>query len=92
MLDGQSNTVARDYHNERLGDRERNPFVRSFGSSVRNEGVVNDTRFNIANADAANTSGAIGQWGMRLEDIVVVSDAGAIRCSTTDHDLIAVNA
>lgn len=33
-----------------------------------------------------------GEWGMRLEDIVVVSNDGAIRCSTTDHDLISVDA
>lgn len=33
-----------------------------------------------------------GKWGMRLEDIVVVLDDGALRCSTTDHDLIQVNA
>lgn len=33
-----------------------------------------------------------GQWGMRLEDIVVIVDDGAIRCSTTDHNLIEVTA
>lgn len=33
-----------------------------------------------------------GRWGMRLEDIVVISEAGAIRCSTTDHDLVEVTA
>lgn len=33
-----------------------------------------------------------GKWGMRLEDIVVIVDDGAIRCSTTDHRLIAVTA
>ena len=33
-----------------------------------------------------------GKWGMRLEDIVVIVDDGAIRCSTTDHDLISVSA
>lgn len=32
-----------------------------------------------------------GKWGMRLEDIVVVLDDGALRCSTTDHDLVEVN-
>lgn len=31
-----------------------------------------------------------GKWGMRLEDIVVIVDDGAIRCTTTDHNLIAV--
>ncbi len=33
-----------------------------------------------------------GRWGIRLEDIVVVLDDGALRCSTTDHDLVEVNA
>jgi len=33
-----------------------------------------------------------GKWGMRLEDIVVVVDDGALRCSTTDHNLISVEA
>ncbi|MCL4122316.1 UNVERIFIED_CONTAM: hypothetical protein GTU68_044671 [Idotea baltica] len=33
-----------------------------------------------------------GKWGMRLEDIVVVLDDGALRCSTTEHDLVEVNA
>lgn len=32
-----------------------------------------------------------GQWGMRLEDIVVVSDSGAIRCSTTNHNIVSVS-
>lgn len=31
-----------------------------------------------------------GKWGMRLEDIVVVLDDGALRCSTTEHDLVEV--
>jgi len=33
-----------------------------------------------------------GKWGMRLEDIVVIGEGGATRCSTTDHNLIEVNA
>ena len=33
-----------------------------------------------------------GKWGMRLEDIVVILDDGALRCSTTDHDLVEVDA
>lgn len=32
-----------------------------------------------------------GKWGMRLEDIVVILDDGALRCTTTDHDLISVD-
>lgn len=33
-----------------------------------------------------------GKWGMRLEDIVVILDEGAIRCSTTDRNLVSVDA
>ncbi|MBT6445949.1 MAG: aminopeptidase P family protein [Acidimicrobiaceae bacterium] len=33
-----------------------------------------------------------GKWGIRLEDIVVILDDGALRCSTTDHDLVEVDA
>lgn len=31
-----------------------------------------------------------GKWGMRLEDIVVILDDGALRCSRTNHDLVSV--
>ena len=32
-----------------------------------------------------------GKWGMRLEDIVIVLEDGALRCSTTEHALVEVN-
>ena len=66
LIDGQSNAVASDYQNERLGDLERNTFVRSYGSAVRNASVADDQRFGIAVANANSTQGSIGQWGMRL--------------------------
>ena len=32
-----------------------------------------------------------GQWGMRLEDIVVIEADGAMRCNHTNRDLVSVN-
>lgn len=32
------------------------------------------------------------QWGMRLEDIVVILEDGSLRCSNADHGLISVDA
>lgn len=66
LIDGQSNAVAGDYQREGLGDRERNTFVRSYGSSVLNATVVNDRAFDLAVADTVDTHAAIGQWGLRL--------------------------
>ena len=66
LIDGQSNAVASDYHGEGLGNLERNPFVRSFGSAVYNANVVYDTSFGIAVADTPYVQGAIGQWGLRM--------------------------
>lgn len=31
-----------------------------------------------------------GQWGIRLEDIVIASDAGPIACNEADHDLVVI--
>jgi len=66
LIDGQSNAVASDYHGEGLGDLERNPFVRSFGSAVNGASVVGDVSFGVAVADTAYTHAAIGQWGLRM--------------------------
>ena len=32
----------------------------------------------------------VGEWGMRLEDIVVIEDDGPVRCNATDRDLASV--
>jgi hypothetical protein len=66
LIDGQSNAVAMDYHGEGLGDLERNPFVRSFGSAIYDGSVVDDTSFGVAVANTAYVHAAIGQWGLRM--------------------------
>ena len=66
LIDGQSNSVASDYHGEGLGDLERNPFVRSFGSAIYNSSVSGDASFGVAVADTPYVHGSIGQWGLRM--------------------------
>lgn len=66
VIDGQSNAVAIDYHNEALGDLDKSTFVRSFGSSVQGYDVVYDANFGIAVANAGYTHAAVGQWGLQL--------------------------
>lgn len=33
----------------------------------------------------------VGEWGMRLEDIVVIEDDGPVRCNNTDRDLASIH-
>ena len=70
LIDGQSNSVANDYHAEALGDLERNTFVRSYGSSVNDGNVVWDREFGIAVANSPYVHAAIGQWGLRMANRV----------------------
>ncbi|MFT5433091.1 MAG: hypothetical protein ACI9OJ_003796, partial [Myxococcota bacterium] len=73
LIDGQSNAVALDYQNEGLGDLNKTPFIRSFGSSVNNANVVNDIGFGVAGANKGNTHAAIGQWGLQLAHEVMTA-------------------
>ena len=66
LIDGQSNSVASDYHGEQLGDIEKSTFVRSYGSSVVGTDVIDDDSFGIAVANSPYIHAAIGQWGLRM--------------------------
>lgn len=33
----------------------------------------------------------VGQWGMRLEDIVVIEEDGAVRCNSTVREIASVS-
>ena len=71
LIDGQSNAVAADYHNEKLADATKSTFVRSFGSAVNNNGVAGDVSFNVAVGETAYVKGAVGQWGLRLATVIM---------------------
>jgi len=66
LIDGQSNAVASDYHEEHLADKDTSTFVRSFGSSLNAAAAASDVSFGIAVAEANYTHAAVGQWGLRL--------------------------
>ncbi len=77
-----------DYFIHRLGhgigtEVHEQPYVKSGNEDV----VVSGHAFSIEPGIYID-----GKWGMRLEDIVVIVDGGAIRCSTTDHRLVMVQA
>ena len=71
LIDGQSNAVASDYHNEGLGDAESNTFVRSFGSAVNGASVAADLSFGIAVGNTNYVHGAVGQWGLHLANVIM---------------------
>jgi len=92
VIDGQSNAVAIDYHNEGLGDLLKSTFVRSYGSSIQGFGVVDDTAFGIAVANTGYTHAAVGQWGlqlaldvMELEEIPILLINGAVGGTKVDQ-------
>jgi hypothetical protein len=66
LIDGQSNAVAIDYHNEFLGDQGVNTFVRSYGSAANNADMTSDTHYGLAVAQAGYGHASIGQWGLQL--------------------------
>ena len=70
LIDGQSNAVAIDYHNENTADLQGSTFVRSYGSSITDSSLVADRSFGEAVAEAGYTHGAIGQWGLVLANAV----------------------
>ena len=82
LIDGQSNAVASDYHNEELADSAINTFVRSFGSSVSNSSVADHQNFVFAVAETGYTHGSIGQWGLQL---------GNVMMETQDMPILLIN-
>lgn len=52
---------------------------------------LNDSPIRVGNAFSIEPGiYRAGEWGMRLEDIVVVEDDGPVRCNNTNHDLASV--
>ncbi|MBM76310.1 MAG: hypothetical protein CMK59_12975 [Proteobacteria bacterium] len=75
LLNGQSNTVASDYHGEQLGDLEKNNFVRSFGGAELDASMINDVSFGIAAANIPHVHASIGQWGLRMANLLSTEES-----------------
>ncbi len=65
VIEGQSNAESAPFSGD--ASAEASPFVRSFGSSTSDPAVsVADRSWHDAIADRTMTSGAVGQWGLRM--------------------------
>lgn len=72
LMQGQSNTVAGDYHNEQLGNESQRPWIRSFGSASLDPNVVrDDLEWHLAEGQGFNASGTVGAWGLRMSANIV---------------------
>jgi len=92
---GDVDAAARDVISDAgFGDKFIHRTGHGIGTEVHEQPYVkagNDETVAVGHAFSIEPGIYIdGQWGMRLEDIVVVVDDGAIRCSTTDHNLVSV--
>ncbi len=71
LINGQSNAVASDYHNEGLGNQNQTPWVRSYGSSsLVEQEVVSDAKWHIADGIQVYASGTVGAWGLRAASLI----------------------
>lgn len=52
----------------------------------------NETPIEVGNAFSVEPGiYRVGQWGMRLEDIVVIEEGGAVRCNSTKRVIVSVS-
>jgi len=66
LIEGQSNAMARDSHDEYLATADESPWVRSFGSGMVTSDVVFDLHWNQADALTRNRHGSVGAWATRM--------------------------
>lgn len=72
LVNGQSNALAADYHNEGLSNSAQSRWIRSYGSSTRVAAeVVLDDVWHLADGALGNDSGTVGTWALRAARILV---------------------
>jgi hypothetical protein len=71
LLNGQSNTVARDYWNEGLANQSQSHWIRSFGSAVVGSSLIFDLNWCLADGEGSYEHGTIGAWGLRAAELIV---------------------
>ena len=71
LINGQSNAVA-EKRGEQGANFNQSPFLRSFGTSSTNENeTIMDLEWHPAEGDSKFSSGAVGQWGLRMGRLLV---------------------
>lgn len=72
LVNGQSNAVATDYHEEHLANQSQSFFIRTFGTSLP-DGPEVPFDLNWAMADGENqfAHASVGAWPLRVAEILV---------------------
>ncbi|MCP3915381.1 MAG: hypothetical protein GY711_07485 [bacterium] len=73
LIQGQSNAVAGDFHNEGLANAGQSPWIRSFGSRLDAPDTALDQGWDEADGEVFNGHAGIGQWGLTLAQDIVAS-------------------
>ncbi len=75
LIQGQSNAVANDSHNQNLANQDQSPWIRSFGTtSLFGSNAAADVNWYIADGEYDREEGAIGAWGLRMASNIVASE------------------
>ena len=72
IINGQSNATAKSYTGL-ANPTEQNGFIRSFGTSAQTAPALlaDDETWYVADGDTSNQSGSIGQWALRMGNLLV---------------------
>ncbi|HBF23608.1 MAG TPA: hypothetical protein DDW23_07330 [Planctomycetes bacterium] len=71
LINGQSNAVAGDYHQEGRGNADQSRWVRSYGSAGTSASAVTaDDRWHVADGIEFHGSGTVGSWGLRAARLI----------------------
>ena len=72
LINGQSNAVASDYHNENLANQSQSRWIRSFGTAaLSGSAVAADLDWNLADGESTYAPGSVGAWGLRAAQLLV---------------------
>jgi len=71
LINGQSNAVAGDYHQEGMANVDESRWVRAYGSATTSATEVeNDGRWHLADGLQMYGPGSVGTWGLRAARLI----------------------
>ncbi len=75
LIQGQSNAVASDHHDQNLANQNQSEWIRSFGTtSLNGNKAAADVNWYTADGEYDQEEGAIGAWGLRMASNIVASE------------------
>jgi carbohydrate esterase-like sialic acid-specific acetylesterase len=72
LIQGQSNAVAGDGHNQGLANSSQRHWLRSFGTgSLNGAETLADRRWYLAEGQIGSSTASVGAWGLRMGQLLV---------------------